>query len=155
MPTLDYPIRVPSDVLQTLGEFTGQSWSDGLALEPFICEAIRNYVQPAPATRAQPCSATGERYQWKQLFLPAGTRLRASFGGHNYFARVEGGEIRYGEEVMSPSRFANLQGSGNRNAWKAIWLCLPGSENWLLAAVGRSGRKAAIARLLGDGAIIA
>ena len=28
MPTLDYPIRVPSDVLEALGEFTGHRWSD-------------------------------------------------------------------------------------------------------------------------------
>jgi hypothetical protein len=53
---------------------------------------------------------------------------------------------------MSPSRFANLQGSGNRNAWKAIWLRLPGSDEWLLADVCRSARKAAIARLPGGGA---
>ncbi|WP_229417116.1 hypothetical protein [Massilia sp. Root418] len=51
---------------------------------------------------------------------------------------------------MSPSCFANLHGSGNRNAWKAIWLRFPGSDEWLLADVCRSARKAAIARLLGD-----
>ncbi|WP_395399644.1 hypothetical protein ACHMW6_21165 [Pseudoduganella sp. UC29_106] len=121
-----------------------------LSLEPFICEAIRNYVRPAAAAEAQPAAASGTGYQWKQVFLPDGTRLRASFGGHNYFAQVEGGEIKYGEHAMSPSRFANLQGSGNRNAWKAVWLCLPGSEEWLLADVCRAARNAAIARLIGD-----
>ncbi len=153
MSTLHYPIRVPSDLLESLGEFTGQCWSDSLALEPFICEAIRNYVHPAAAAQARPATASGGAgYQWKQVFLPEGTRLRASFGGRCYFAQVEGGEIKYGEHAMSPSRFANLQGSGNRNAWKAIWLCLPGSEEWLLADVCRSARQAAIARLIGDGA---
>ncbi|WP_395402600.1 hypothetical protein ACHMW6_30255 [Pseudoduganella sp. UC29_106] len=150
MSTLHYPIRLPSDLLETLGEFTGQCWSDSLALEPFICEAIRNYVRPAAAAEAQPAEPSGTGYQWKQVFLPDGTRLRASFGGHNYFAKVEGGEIKYGEHAMSPSRFANLQGSGNRNAWKAVWLCLPGSEEWLLADVCRSARYTAIARLIGD-----
>ena len=152
MSTLHYPIRVPSDLLESLGEFTGQCWSDALALEPFICEAIRNYLRPAAATQAQPLVASGTGFQWKQLFLPDGTRLRASFGGQCYFAQVEEGEIKYGGHAMSPSRFANLQGSGNRNAWKAIWLCLPGSEEWLLADVCRSARQAAIARLIGDGA---
>ena len=152
MSKLHYPIRVPSDVLEALGEFTGQCWSDSLSLEPFICEAIRNYVRPAAVAEAQPAAASGTGYQWKQVFLPDGTRLRASFGGHNYFAHVEGGEIKYGEHAMSPSRFANLQGSGNRNAWKAVWLCLPGSEEWLLADVCRSARLAAIARLIGDSA---
>ncbi len=152
MSKLHYPIRVPSDVLEALGEFTGQCWSDSLSLEPFICEAIRNYVRPAAAAEAQPAAASGTGYQWKQVFLPDGTRLRASFGGHNYFAKVEGGEIKYGEHAMSPSRFANLQGSGNRNAWKAVWLCLPGSEEWVQADVCRSARLAAIARLIGDSA---
>jgi len=55
-----------------------------------------------------------------KLFLPEGTRLRACFSVHSYFAQVEGDAIKYGEHAMSPSRFANLQGSGNRNAWKAI-----------------------------------
>lgn len=150
MQTLFHPIRVPADLLVSLGEFTGNFWSDGLALEPFICEAIRNYIQPAPAVQTQATAPTQAGYQWKQVFLPEGTRLRARFGGRSYFARVEGEEIKHGEQAMSPSRFANLQGSGNRNAWKAIWLCLPGSDEWLLADVCRSARKAAIARLLGD-----
>ncbi|HEY1147331.1 MAG TPA: hypothetical protein VGF27_02085, partial [Pseudoduganella sp.] len=67
------------------------------------------------------------------------------------FRQGEGGEIEYGEHAMSPSRFANLQGSGNRNAWKAVWVCLPGSADWLLVDVCRSARQAAIARLIGDG----
>ncbi|WP_395406846.1 hypothetical protein ACHMW6_09395 [Pseudoduganella sp. UC29_106] len=150
MSTLHYPIRVPSDLLESLGEFTGQCWSDSLALEPFICEAIRNYLRPAAAAQTQPAGApSGTGYQWKQVFLPEGTRLRASFGGHCYFAQVEGGTIKHDGHAMSPSRFANLQGSGNRNAWKAVWLCLPGSEEWLLADVCRSARQAAIARLIG------
>jgi len=65
---------------------------------------------------------------------------------------VEGDEIKYGQQALSPSRFANLQGSGNRNAGKAIWLRLPGSDQWLLADVCRSARQAAIARLLEGGA---
>lgn len=62
---------------------------------------------------------------------------------------VQGADTKYGERAVSPSRFANLQGSGNRNAWKTIWLRLPGSEHWLLADVWRSARKGAIARLMG------
>ena len=152
MPTLFYPIRLPSDVLEALGEFTGHFWSDTLALEPFVIEAIRNYLHPAPAAEAPPAATHGTGYQWKQVYLPDGTRLRASFGGHSYVARVEGDEIKYGAYAMSPSRFANLQGSGNRTAWKAIWLCLPGSDEWVLADVLRSARQAAVARLLGEGA---
>jgi hypothetical protein len=31
-------------MLEALGAFTGHFWSDTLALEPFICEAITNYM---------------------------------------------------------------------------------------------------------------
>ena len=65
----------------------------------------------------------------------------ASFGGQNYFAQVEGDAIKCGEQVMSPSRFANLRGIGNRNAWKAVWLRLAGAEEWLLTDVFRSARR--------------
>jgi hypothetical protein len=147
-----FPIRVPSDVLEALGEHTGHFWSDSLALEPFVCEAIRNYIRPAPPAPQQPAATSEAGYQWKELFLPEGTRLRAGFDGQPYFAVVEGSEIKYGGHTVSPSCFANLQGSGNRNAWKAIWLRLPGNDQWLLADVCRLARKAAIARLIEDGA---
>jgi hypothetical protein len=137
-------VRVPADVLEALGEFTGHSWSDALSLEPFICEAIRNYVQPAPKTGAQLGAASEAGYQWKQVFLPSGTRLRTSFGGRRLFAQVAGDEIMYDGLVVSPSGFANLQGSGNRNAWKTIWICLPGSQEWMLAEVYRLASNARI-----------
>ncbi|MES2161899.1 MAG: hypothetical protein V4476_12150 [Pseudomonadota bacterium] len=150
--SLHFPIRVPDDVLVELGEFTGTFWSDSFAQEPFVIEAIRNYIRPAPPAPQQPVEATEAGYQWKQVFLPEGTRLRASFGRQPYFATVVGAEIKYDGHAVSPSCFANLYGSGNRNAWKAVWLRLPGSDEWLLADVCRSARKAAIARLHGDGA---
>ncbi|MYN20449.1 hypothetical protein GTP81_27285 [Rugamonas sp. FT107W] len=149
---LQFPIRVPDDVLVELGEFTGNFWSDSLAQEPFVIEAIRNYINPPPPPAQEPAATTEMGYQWKQVFLPEGTRLRASFGRAPYFATVVGAEIKYEGHTVSPSCFANLHGSGNRNAWKAIWLRLPGSNEWLLADVCRSARKAAIARLHEGGA---
>jgi len=143
-----FPIRVPDDMLVALGEFTGLRWNDSLGLEPFVCEAIRNYMQPPPAVQEQAAAPSESGYQWKEVFLPEGTRLRASFDHKQYFAVVAEAEIKYGEYAISPSCFANLYGSGNRNAWKAVWLRLPGSTEWLLADVCRSARKAAIARLM-------
>jgi hypothetical protein len=70
MPTLDFPIRVPADVLMSLGDYTGHSWSDSLALEPFICEAIRRYVQAAPTSVPQTITPVCAGYQWKEVFLP-------------------------------------------------------------------------------------
>jgi hypothetical protein len=147
-----FPIRVPSDVLEALGEFTGHFWSDSLSLEPFICDAIRAYMkaaaEPPTAAPQQPATPSDTGYQWKAVFLPEGTRLRACFDGQPWFAMVEGAEIIYDGQAISPSRFTNRWGSGNRNAWKTVWLRFPGSDAWLLADVCRSARNAAIARLL-------
>ena len=148
LPPFAFPIRVPADVLEALGKFTGNFWSDSLSLEPYVVEALRNYMDPPPAPQQQPAAQSEAGYQWKEVFLPEGTRLRANFDRQPYFATVEGAEIRFGKHAVSPSCFANLHGSGNRNAWKAVWLRLPGSDEWLLADVCRSARKAAIARLL-------
>nr|WP_315399080.1 hypothetical protein [uncultured Duganella sp.] len=154
---LHFPIRVPGELLEELGAFTGQFWSDTLMLEPHICEAIRNYIDPPPVqpqsqTAAPPGQQSELGYQWKEVFLPEGTRLRATFGKKPWYATVQGAEIKYGEHAVSPSCFANLYGSGNRNAWKAIWLRLPGSDAWLLADVCRAARKASIARLMASDA---
>jgi len=53
--SLHFPIRVPSELLEELGAFTGHFWSDSLALEPPICKAIRSYIASQPAqSQAQP-----------------------------------------------------------------------------------------------------
>ena len=137
---LQFPIRVPDDVLVELGEFTGNFWSDSLAQEPFVIEAIRNCINPAPPAPQQPAAASAAGYQWKQVFLPEGTRLRASFGRQPYFATVVGAEIKSDGHAVSPSCFANLHGSGNRNAWRAVWLpAFKGAR----ATTARSGPAAA------------
>jgi hypothetical protein len=147
MATLQFPTRLPADLLVELGELTGIHWNSW-ELEPIICEAIRRYMHPqAAAVPSQTSTASDTGYQWKQVYLPDGTRLRASFGGKPYFATVSGTEIKSGDLTLTPSGFANLQGSGNRNAWKAVWLRFPGNEQWVLADVCRTKQNAAIARL--------
>jgi hypothetical protein len=41
MPTIEIPTRLPSDILEALGEHSGIFWSDSLGMEPIICDAIR------------------------------------------------------------------------------------------------------------------
>jgi hypothetical protein len=138
-------MRIPGDVLEELAEFTGNFWSSW-EQEPHIAAAIRAYMKPAPPV-LEAATRSDIGYQWKQVFLPAGTRLRASFRRQPYFASVEGGEIQCDGQNVSPSGFANLRGSGNRNAWKAVWLRFPGSPQWVLADACRTLQKAATASL--------
>lgn len=150
MSTLIHPIYLPADLLEALAQRTGHFWSCP-ENEAVVVEAVRSLLNPEPAAPVQQPAAQSEAgYQWKQVFLPEGTRLRASFGGQPYFAHVEGAQVKYGAHAISPSCFANLYGSGNRNAWKAVWLRFPGSDDWLLADICRCARQAAIARMKGD-----
>jgi len=146
MTSYDTRVFLPAELLTAVGEHTGHFWPSPL-IEPFICDAIRAWMKPVPAAQRLPTAASEAGYQWKQVFLPEGTKLRASFDRRPYFAVVEGAQIKFGELSLSPSHFANLHGSGNRNAWKAIWLRLPGSEEWLRADLCRSARNRAIARM--------
>lgn len=150
MGAVTFPYRLPNELMEEFGAFTGLHWC-GWEIEPVICDAIRAYMQPQPAaqSQSQQLAAADTGYQWKQVFLPEGTRLRASFGRAPYFAVVQGSEIRCGDQSLSPSAFANLKGSGNRNAWKAVWLRFPGNQQWILADTCRAQQKAVIARLFG------
>lgn len=150
---IEKQVYLTSDLLEAISKRTGIFWSDMLGMEPYVHEAVRFWLNP-PAQlqaqaqpQAQATMAGDSGYQWKQVFLPAGTRLRASFGRAAYFATVEGDEITHEGLAMSPSCFANLHGSGNRNAWRAVWLNFPGSAQWLLADTCRLLQVAAAQRL--------
>lgn len=40
-------------MLVEFGKFTGLRWNDTLSMETFVCEALRNYMKPAPAAQPQ------------------------------------------------------------------------------------------------------
>lgn len=73
-------------------------------------------------------------YQWKEVFLPNGTVLRTTFKGKNHHCLVEDDGLRYAGKLTSPSGFANLVGGTNRNAWKVVWILLPGTQDWMQAS---------------------
>lgn len=76
-------------------------------------------------------------YSWKykdtHVFLPHGTELRMRYKDHYNYAHVEGDEILYKEQPVSPGALTKLITGSNRNAWKDIWLKLPDSKSWKLA----------------------
>ena len=83
MGMVDFPYRLPNELMEEFGAFTGLHWC-GWEIEGPICDAIRAYMKPQPAAQAQPDAVTDAGYQWKQIFLPEGTRLRApSLGAQN------------------------------------------------------------------------
>lgn len=45
MPDRTMPVFIPFKTLEALGELTGNWWSNTLAIEPLILQAIENYIQ--------------------------------------------------------------------------------------------------------------
>jgi hypothetical protein len=72
-------------------------------------------------------------FQWKNVFLPEGTRLRTSYQQTIEFAKVVGDRILSDDgESLTPSLFANRHAKG-RNAWRLVWLRFPGDDYWVRA----------------------
>lgn len=90
---------------------------------------------------ASPVVDTSRGYQWKQLFLPNGTELRTIYCGRSLYAKVENEQIISDGLPTTPSRLANAQGCGTRNAWKTIWLRFPDAKRWELAARCRDAER--------------
>jgi hypothetical protein len=114
------------------GGFKQEAWEIGAA-------AIRDWMaRNNPESFAMPATSG---YQWKNLFLPNGTLLRTVFNGKNFHCLVEDDHIRYNEQEMSPSGFANAVGGVRRNAWKVIWVLFPNSSVWKHAGACRTKKK--------------
>lgn len=72
-------------------------------------------------------------YQWKSVFLPSGTRIRVVLRSKIHHAMVDGDHIRHEGQEVSPAQLVNLLAGCTRNAWKHVWLLLPGETRWQLA----------------------
>ncbi|MBN9336009.1 hypothetical protein [Devosia sp.] len=76
---------------------------------------------------------------WKGLNFPEGTEVRMSYGGSDYFAKVMNGKVVDRDGSFSPSEWASKIAQGtSRNAWRDLWLRLPGAPNWVQATQFRS-----------------
>jgi hypothetical protein len=95
-----------------------------------------DWLAAAKARAAETRNADG--FQWKELFLPSGTRLRTTFNGQRSHALVEGDNIVFNGRSVSPSEFANGVGGRGRNAWKVVWLMLPHDGLWKVAKTLRT-----------------
>jgi hypothetical protein len=72
-------------------------------------------------------------YHWKDVFLPNGTSIRMKYKGDFYYAAVQGDNIIYESQSVSPSEFANTVTQSNRNAWNDIWIKRPNDTEWIFA----------------------
>jgi hypothetical protein len=89
-------------------------------------------VQP-PSSESIPVHDPKEGAFFKDVFLPNGTELRATYKGKTYFARISGSEWidqTTGERRSSPSQAAYFITDNNVNGW-LFWLAKrPGDGGW-------------------------
>ena len=142
---MDYPsypisISIPAETFHALVDHCGELYYGDKA-ETVVNQLILEWLQRETAGTAAVVSRETERtsvatpmtedgYQWKRLFLPAGTRLRAQCRGAVRYARVEGTQLISQGQVTTPSRFANACGGGGRSAWRTLWIQFPGEAGW-------------------------
>jgi hypothetical protein len=106
--------RDPVEVIATAIEY----WLDNASWKPELLSGV---------------SGDARGYQWKTLFLPHGTQIRMPYKNTNYYAKVEGDEIIYDGNSISPASLANTITGTSRNAWRGLWIKRPNDKEWLLA----------------------
>ena len=136
---------VPHHLLTELALHLRNTGSD-LSVAQAATAAIRAWItantpQP-PAPPADPEATHG--YQWKSLFLPHGTELRMTTRQSTYNARVEGDHILFQGRRVSPRGLTLAIAGEGRNAWRDLWLKLPGERYWKSAQRCRSDQERSI-----------
>lgn len=137
--TLTIPIPVPLEVFTEICDYK-ECKASKEEISELIGKVLRRWLNEART--GAPVDAVGQLmtgYQWKQLFLPEGTRLRTVFKGRNFHAIVEGERILYDGVAVSPAGFVGAVGGARRNAWTALWLLFPLECTWKSAAACRNG----------------
>lgn len=98
--------------------------------------AIRYWMENATWKQADlmpEIAARGDGFRWKEVYLPADTRLRMRYKGQYHYATVEGDQVVYQSQPTTPSDFANKVTGTARNAWRDLEIRRPGDDEWIPA----------------------
>ena len=116
-------------------EFHLMETRPGMRPEAFVTDLVQRWIAIDTERLALRKNGPPIRgFQWKNLFLPDGTRLRTSYCHTTEFAKVQGDHIVSDDGArLTPSLFANRHAKG-RNAWRFVWLRFPGNDDWSRAA---------------------
>jgi hypothetical protein len=131
-----WTLQLPPQTYLALVAYLQESGS-GADPDEVAATAIDQWLAQACIRAASAHTSGGRGYQWKNLFLPSATRLRMNFDGKSHYAEVDGDEIMFHGESVSPAQMVNRIAGGTRNAWRDLWILFPGERNWKLASVRR------------------
>ncbi len=127
-------IQVPVPVFMDLLDYL-RDYGDERDPSDIVALAIDAWLALARGQVA--CNASSRGYQWKRLFLPERTEVRILHAGAYSNANVVGNALIYAGEAMTPSQFAAAVGGPGRNAWRDLWVRLPGEHQWKKAGFHR------------------
>ncbi len=139
-------IRAPNPLPPLLRELAEhlQLHGSNLSTDEAGLTAIRTWIDARQASALPEPPGPGFGYQWKELFLPDGTELRMSTCGNTFHARVIDDRIDYQGRSVSPRGLTLAIAGEGRNAWRDLWLKLPGERYWKQAQRCRSEQRRAL-----------
>jgi hypothetical protein len=105
---------------------------DMRAPEDIVVIALKEWQERHLGHRAE------RGYQWKELLLPNGTKLRLRHHGIMHYADVEHDEIIYQGKGVTPRSWALLVTGSVRNPWRDIWIKRDYTEAWTQASAWRA-----------------
>lgn len=129
MTHLLFSLPASLETYQSLGNFM---YEQGIEEEMYVVvdRVITEWLSGTLQKKTRACATTLDGYQWKDVFLPSGTQLRNVYHRTSYLARVEGREILYDGQSVSPAQFVNAIGGKFRNAWATVWVRFPNDCEW-------------------------
>ncbi|WP_426171872.1 hypothetical protein [Pseudoduganella sp. R-34] len=121
--TLALPAGTLCRLLQYVEASPGEASAGELAALAIEEWLTRGELGKGPAIRHR-------GYQWKTVFLPEGTQLRAWNRTGFAYAEVLGDSIMYQGERVSPHAFICRCKGISRSAWAEVALLFPHENNW-------------------------
>jgi hypothetical protein len=122
--------------MRRLAEFLASSGSPLTAAEA-ASKAIDQWIASQRGQLLDLPIGSPHGYRWKTLFLPEGTRVRMHCAGKNFDATVEGDDLVFEGRSMSPRQMTLAVSGQGYNAWRALWILLPGASRWRPASLLR------------------
>jgi hypothetical protein len=114
-----------------------QARADGRTLDAVVEEALQAWLVKAACDDPAAAQKAARGYQWKSLFLPAGTCLRFEYRRRTWHAEVRGDHIIFEGKAYSPRQLLLHITGTVRNAWRELWIRAPGDFRWHLADTRR------------------
>lgn len=108
------PPILPATVYDELRSYLRES-SSTLSPSEALIKAVQLWIAKS---RADAIPARG--FQWKQVFLPEGTRIRMRVRDCWHTANIIGDELVYKGDAMSPHQLAKQVAGDGRSAWRRL-----------------------------------